>query len=618
MEHALVGIVTVLVLGISAQWLAWRLQLPSILLLLLFGFAAGPVTGLLDPNSLFGPLLIPFVSISVAVILFEGGLSLNLRDLPHVGGVIRNLVTIGVFINLVAGLLAAYYFLGLSLQLSVLLGAILTVTGPTVILPLLRHIRPFGQVGPVLRWEGIVIDPIGAMLAVLVFDAILASGLQATTGVIVYVVLMTAVVGGLIGVMGAGLLVFLMRRYWIPDYLENSVALMIVVSGFALSNHLQEESGLFAVTVMGIALANQKFVSVQHIAEFKENLQLLLLGVLFILLSARLEVENLYQLPVGGTLAFFAVMVLIGRPLGVWLSTLRSSLTWQERFFIGWMAPRGIVAAAVSAIFAIRLTENGVENASVLVPVTFVVIIGTIIIYGLSSSPLARWLNIAQPNPQGILIAGAHSWAREIASELQDQGFKVILVDANWRNISRARMAGLTTFYGNILSKQALDELNLDGVGKFLALTSNNEVNSLACLHFSEVFGRYGVYQLPFEEDDENNNREPLSDHLRGRLLFGPGMTFRRLQTAFASGARLTTTKLTETFDIDQHQRNRTGTAVPLFLITEEDQLMPFTVEQSLEPKPAQTVISLIGVEEFDSKEVEASSSRSAVGNLPA
>src|SRR5690606_12439521 len=275
MENTLIGIVTVLVLGISAQWLAWRLQLPSILLLLSFGFAAGPLTGIVDPNSLFGPLLIPFVSLSVAIILFEGGLSLNLRDLPHVGGVIRNLVTIGVFVNLIAGLVAAYYFLGLSLRRSLLLGAILTVTGATVILPLLRHIRPFGQVGPVLRWEGIVIDPIGAMLAVLVFDAILASGLQATTGVILSVVLMTAVTGGLIGVIGAGLIVLLMRQFWIPDYLENSVVLMIVVSGFALSNQLQDESGLLAVTVMGITLANQNFVSVRHIAEFKENLQLL-------------------------------------------------------------------------------------------------------------------------------------------------------------------------------------------------------------------------------------------------------------------------------------------------------------------------------------------------------
>ncbi|HLV00024.1 MAG TPA: sodium:proton antiporter [Acidobacteriota bacterium] len=618
MENTLIGIVTVLVLGISAQWLAWRLQLPSILLLLSFGFAAGPLTGIVDPNSLFGPLLIPFVSLSVAIILFEGGLSLNLRDLPHVGGVIRNLVTIGVFVNLIAGLLAAYYFLGLSLQLSILLGAILTVTGPTVILPLLRHIRPFGQVGPVLRWEGIVIDPIGAMLAVLVFDAILASGLQATTGVILSVVLMTAVTGGLIGVIGAGLIVLLMRQFWIPDYLENSVVLMIVVSGFALSNQLQDESGLLAVTVMGITLANQNFVSVRHIAEFKENLQLLLLGVLFILLSARLEIEDLHQLPVTGTLAFFAVMVLIGRPLGVWLSTLGSSLSWQERLFIGWMAPRGIVAAAVSAIFAIRLSESGFQEAGLLVPITFVVIIGTIIVYGLSSAPLARWLGIAQPNPQGVLIAGAHSWARDIAAELQKLGFKVVVVDSNWRNISKARMAGLTTFYGNVLSKRVLDELNLDGIGKFLALTSNNEVNSLACLHFSEVFGRYEVYQLPFEEDDEHHEGEPPSDHLRGRILFGSTMTFRKLQAAFASGARLTTTRLTKAFDIQRFQANRNGLTVPLFLVTEERQLTPFTIEKSPEPKPGQKIISLVGVEEVESKKPETPRPKSFVSNLPA
>lgn len=591
MEHQLMGVATILILGIGAQWLAWRLHLPSILLLLLCGFLAGPVTGFLDPDQLMGDLLFPVVSLSVAIILFEGGLSLNLSDLPRVGGVIWKLISIGALTSLVLTAAAAYLLLGLSLNLSILLGGILVVTGPTVIVPMLRHIRPRGEVGSILRWEGIVIDPIGAMLAVLLFEAILVAELQQATTVIIGGVLKTLAVGMVLGLLAAALLVLAMKRYWIPDLLENPVSVMLVVAAFTVSNLIQEESGLLTVTVMGIAMANQKKVSIEHIVEFKENLQVLLLSALFILLSARLQMEEFRQWTTSG-LAFLAVMVVLVRPASVFLATLRSRLQWRERLFLSWMAPRGIVAAAVASLFSLRLVGLGYGEAQKVFSITFLVILGTILVYGLSARPLALRLHLATPNPQGLLMAGAHPWARQIARAVQDRKFRVLLVDTNWRNIVEARQEGMSTFHGNILSQHALDEIDLDGLGRLVALTSNDEVNSLAALHFTEVFGRSEVYQLPTQEEAERP-RHSLAQRLRGRLLFGPDVTYERLESLFTEGAEVETREIQEERE-GSDLREEAG-FLPLF-VTGKDRdrtLLPCTVDNPVTLRPGQVVIGL-------------------------
>ena len=298
-QLVLISLAGIIVLGIVAQLLAARLRLPSILILLIFGFLAGPVSGFLRPDELFGQLLFPFISISVALILYEGGLSLKVSDLPRVGGVVRNLVTIGALLTWGIGTVAAYLIFDLDFGLATLLGAVLVVTGPTVIGPLLRHIRPAGSVGSILMWEGIVIDPIGAVLAVLVFEAISGGG-QGTTAHLSVTIVKTVVFGGGLGLLAAALLTLLIHRYWVPDFLQNAVSLMLVVAAFTGANVLQHEAGLLAVTVMGIALANQKYVDIKHIVEFKENLRVLLISSLFILLAARLQPSDLKNVAVGG------------------------------------------------------------------------------------------------------------------------------------------------------------------------------------------------------------------------------------------------------------------------------------------------------------------------------
>jgi NhaP-type Na+/H+ or K+/H+ antiporter len=593
-EHLLVGLAAIIVLGIGAQWLAWRISLPAILLLLVFGFIAGPVTGLINPNQLFGNLLLPLVSVTVAIILFEGGLSLKFSEVREVTAVIRNLVTVGVLVSWVLTSLASYLIFGLGLQISILLGAVLVVTGPTVIIPLLRHVRPSGRVGSILKWEGIIIDPIGAVLAVLVFEVIISVGLEKATTQVVVSIFKTLVIGTVLGLAGAKLVIVILKRHWVPDFLQNPVSLMIVVFVFVCSNVIQVESGLLSVTLMGIALANQKWVSLKHIVEFKENLRVLFISSLFIILASRLTIDELsYVLNFKGFI-FLVLMILVVRPLSIFISTYFTDLNLKEKLFLSWMAPRGIVAAAVASVFALRLAEAGYEQAERIIDITFLVITGTVAIYGLTAFKVARRLGLAKPNPQGLLIVGAHIWARSIAKFLHENGFQVSLVDSNWANVSAARQEGLQAYYENILLEDISEDIELDGIGKLIALTRNDEVNSLAALHFIEDFGRSQVYQLPKLSKFSAKSEESIPQHLRGRLLFGAEATFSYLDSKFASGASLKKTPLTDEFNYDSFQSLYGEKALPLFLIKESGELVVMALDNTPIPLPGQYLISLV------------------------
>ncbi len=593
-EELIYGIALVLLLGLSAQWLAWRLHLPSILLLLSFGFLAGPVFQLLNVNELMGDLLFPVISISVALILFEGGLSLRLREVREVRQAVRNLIFLGALVTWVGSALGAYLLLEFDFALSVLLGAILVVTGPTVVIPLLRHVRPTPRVGSVAKWEGIIIDPVGATLAVLVFEAILAGSIGSATGHAVWGFVATLLVGFLLGAAGALVVGVLLRFHWVPDFLQNPTTLTIVVGIFTVSNRIQEESGLLTVTLMGILLANQKKVAVRHIVEFKENLRVLLISSLFVLLSARLELAQLRDLTLGSFL-FVLLLIVAVRPLSVFLSTAGTTLDRKEKLFLSWMAPRGIVAAAVASIFSLGLVEAGVEDAQRLVPVTFLIIVVTVALYGLTARPVARWLGLAQKHPQGFLIVGGHSWARDIAAAIYSREFEVRVVDDNWEHVRVARMGGLPTYYGDALSEYAHDEIELDGIGRMLALTANDEANSLLCLHFLELFGRSGVYQLPTRSS--LREEEESASHLRGRLLFGPKCTYDYLEERFGAGAVVKATKLTDEFGFDSFRQRYGPSALPLMLIEGPARIRVFATDLSLTPKPGDTLIALVDPE---------------------
>lgn len=599
-EQILIGIVSVLVLGIGAQWLAWRFRLPSILLLLTFGFLAGPVTGFLDPGSLQGDWVFAFVSLSIGIILFEGGLSLRLSELREVGKVVFNLITVGVLVTWVLAALAAHFIAGFGVGLAILLGAILTVTGPTVIIPLLRHVRPSGRIGAVAKWEGITIDPVGAILAVLVLEAILLiSQAESLVGetlevgeVVLHAVkglLLTIFISLGISVIGAALLIGLLRRRLVPDYLQSSVALMVVVGTFALSNVLQEESGLLEVTLMGIMMANQRYVPLRRITEFKENLQVLLIASLFVLLSARLELTALDFIDTRALL-FLGVLILLIRPAAVLISSLRTTLKWQEQVFLAWLAPRGIVAAAVASLFAFRLQSVYPQEIDGLVPLVFLVIVGTVAVYGLTISPLARYLGLAHPDPQGVLFLGAHLWAQQLATAIKDLGFKVLLIDSNPKNIEQARRKGLRAEMANALAESIIDDLDLGGIGRFLALTPNDEVNSLAALHFAEVFETTSVFQLATRPERRRDHEGELPQHLRGRPLFGEATTFTTFNDRFNSGGEVTTLTLEDDEAYDALQARYDEEVILLFVVR-GGELLVYAEEDQLVPQRGDTVV---------------------------
>lgn len=593
-EHSLVSIGLIIVLGFAAQWISWRIRIPSILFLLLGGIAAGPLLGYLNPGELFGDVLVPFVSLSVAIILFEGGLTLKIGEFKTIGRVVTLLISLGVLITWAITAASAYWLLGLNVYVSVLLGAVLSVTGPTVIGPLLRNIRPQKIVGNVLKWEGILIDPIGALLTILVFEVILIGEAQQALMAVALGITKTIFAGLLIGGVLAYLLAFLIKKYWIPDYLHGTAALAFVVIAFLISNYFQAESGLLATTIMGIVLTNQKFAATKKIKDFKENLTLFIIPVLFIVLSASLTVDNMKPLLSASGIIFLLVLIFIGRPLSVFASAYRAGLKFKEKLFLAWMAPRGIVAAAVSSVFALKLAEADVDQSEYLVSVTFLVIMGTVIIYGFTSPAVAKWLKVSQADPQGVLIAGGQEWSLQIAKALQDQGFNVAVIDTNRQNISRARMMGLIAYNESIISDNAIDTVNMEGIGQLLALTSNDEVNSLSALQFSEVFEKSNLYQLVPNTEKERDEAQFSPLHLRGRFLFGKGINFNFLSAKFEDGGVIKSTRLTEEFTFEKFQEKYDGAATLLFLITQKGNLIPFTSGERLRPQAGNTIVALV------------------------
>lgn len=591
-DNLLIGLVSIVVFGVGAQWIAWRTKLPAILLLLLSGLLAGPVLNVLDPDALMGELLGPFISVSVGIILFEGGLSLKFSELKEIGGAITRLVSIGVMVTLICASFSAYYLFGMGAELSILLGAILVVTGPTVIIPLLRQVRPTTQVSNLLKWEGIVIDPIGAMLAVLVFEVIFTSSFSEATGLAVISIGKTIFFGTLTGLAGAALIYFLLSRYLLPDQLQNPVNLMVVIVVFAVSHIFQHESGLWATTVMGVALANQKSARIHHIVEFKENLRVLLLSALFILLAARVEFADLKNALHWNVGIFMAVLIFIARPLSVYLSTIGTNLNWREKLFASWMAPRGVVAASIASLFAIELVNFGYEEASSIVPIVFITIIATVAIYGLTSQWVANRLKVAKPTPSGFLVVGAHTWARKLAVMLKNEGFKIIIADSNRMNIKRARADELGTYHGNVLAEYAVDELNLDGIGKLLALTSNDEVNSLAAIRFSEVFNSSHVFQLPMNTKNEKEDRE-MHSGFSGRMLFSENLTFDAFSKFINKNYSFEKMEISEDLSREEFDLKFDEHRIPLFLLSDDENADPYTLGNTPLPKTGDKVIFL-------------------------
>ncbi len=567
----LISLAGILVLGILAQYLAWKMRIPSILPLLIIGLLVGPVsmlwmpegTKLLNVDLIFSDrLLMAFVSLSVGLILFEGGMTLRLGEVRHLTRPVRNLLTVGVVVTFVGGALAAYYWGGLSRELSMLFGALVTVTGPTVILPVLHNVRPRQSVATVLKWEGILIDPIGALFAVLIFEFIITGHLNQHYSLeVLKNFIITLSVGLALGAAGGFLLVYMIRRNRVPEYLRNEVALALVVFVFSVSELLMAESGLMATTMMGIVLANSRLEEVKNILSFKEDVSIILVSVLFIVLSARIDLHHIESLGVQALFVLLA-LVFVVRPVAVFISTLGSSLNWRERIFIGLMGPRGIVAAAVASFFSFELLKRPefvAGGASLFLPLTFLVIVGTVFFVGLFAKPLARLLGVVQKDPQGILIVGATEPACFLAHYLKGK-VPVLMADVSHPNIRDARRRGLPVFHGNVLKDEEIQEMDLSEMGRLMAMTSNTEINLLAVQKFSAIFGPHRVFRLVSRREMEI---EGLA--LPKNILFEARADHLRLVALVRAGVSLQKTTVN---DIDEYEEwlEKNPRAVPLFI----------------------------------------------------
>lgn len=589
MQQQVVSVVAAVLLGgVIAQWLGWRLRVPAIVFLLAGGLIAGPITGAIDPDATFGRLLFPSVSIAVAVILFEGALGLGTRGIRAAGSTVWVLLTVGAAITMVGTAIAARVILDVEWELAALLATVLVVTGPTVIGPIVRAIGLHGRVGAILEAEGTLIDPLGAILTVLVFEAAFAPHPGSES--IFVAVVSTLGIGVAFGLLGAWVLTISFSRYLIPDQLHNITTLALVVGSFAAANAIREESGLVAVTVMGVALATQRRVPVRHVLDFNETLRILFISGLFVLLGARIDPATLREFE-WRNVAFLATLVVLVRPLCVWVSTIRSGLRPRERFFLACTAPRGIVAAAIASVFSLQLSDLGVENSQILVAATFTVIAGTVLISGLGSRALALRLGLVEADRETIVVLGANPVARAFASALEQFEAPVHLVDLDRKELAAARMTGLVAHRGSVFSDDTWEEVSIQSAAFFLAMTANDELNTLAARHAAAALGRKQVFQIP-PGRLEHRNWWDLPTGTFARPLFARDTNYELLAARLEAGEKITSTKLTEQFGADDYTAAHRDSLV-LFIVDAKGHIDFACGDQVRKPRVGETVVAL-------------------------
>ena len=581
------------VLSLFCQWVAWRVRMPAIVFLLAAGIACGPVLHYLKPDEVFGDLLFPMVSLAVAIILFEGSLTLRFSEIRGHGKMVRNLIPVGTLVTGIIGSVSAHWILGIRWEMSLLFGAICVVTGPTVIAPLLRSVRPKAKLANILQWEGIIIDPVGALLAVLVYEGIVSWGQGNVFGHSMYIFGKTILVGTLVGAAAGYLNGQVLRKHWIPQYLHNAGTLTFMLGVYALSNEIAHESGLLTVTIMGLWMANMKQVQVDSILEFKESLSVLLISALFIILAARIEFSAIADLG-WGLAGVLAILMLVARPLSIFLSAIGTSLNWRDKVFLSWIAPRGIVAAAVSALFAFQLDNNGFAGGETLVPLVFMLIIATVTVQSLTARPLAKLLGVAEPPEFGFLILGANQFARMIAKVLKEHEVPVVLADTNWENVRQARMDNLQVYFGNPVSEHASNQLNLTGIGNLLVISPYKHMNSLATYHFLDWFGdNNSVYSLVEGEQDQKARYQTAEKIQQTRGLFD-GVSYAKFASLVSQGYLIKTTGLSDEFSYQDFLDKYNNRALVLFLIDSKGHISPVKAMETFQPSKESTLISLV------------------------
>ncbi|MFQ1700735.1 cation:proton antiporter [Loktanella agnita] len=574
MAFALVG-----ALGVGSQWLAWRLRMPAIVLMLVAGILVGPVLGVFDPARDIGALLGPVITVAVAIILFEGGLTLNFHSLSGADIGVRRLIFVGAPLGWLTSALALHYAAGLSWESSAAFGGIMIVTGPTVIAPLLRTARLSKRPAALLQWEAIINDPIGALAAVLAFEVVLVLNTTTTVGAAIWDLAFGIGVATLLGLAGGFGIARCFKRGWVPEYMKVPVLFASLLAVFAVSDTALHESGLLAVTIMGIVIANANLPSYEELRRFKEHATVLLVSGVFILLAAGLNFDTLWQLDIRAV-AFVLLVIFVARPLTVLTSLIGSGIPYRERLLVALTGPRGVVLIAVAGLFGDRLLGLGFEDAALISPLAFVLVAVTVVLHGFTLAPFARWLGLAGEETPGVIIVGGARWTTAFAEALRKADIPVLMTDPNFGHLRSARTAGVPTFSGDILSEAAEQRLELVSYATLVAATDNDAYNTLVATDLAPEFGRENVFQVKRQKND--SARHQLPSTLGGRR-FGAEETHAGLERLMREGWTFRVTRLTEAYTYDDWRAEqpesylfgRISPAGDIRLLTAEDEFKP-------------------------------------------
>lgn len=587
-DSLLFDLMFVIFLGIASQWLAWRFRMPAIVLMSIAGLLVGPILGFINPQDSFGDLFGPIISLAVAIILFEGSLNLDFREIRGFNKPLLRIVTLGAFIAWIAGSLAAHYLAGLSWAVAFVIGGLFIVTGPTVILPLLRQAKLKPKPAAILKWEGIVVDPFGALLAVFAFECIQFINDEVTLKALL-IFFAASLFAALLGFAAGRVLGWMFESGNVPEFLKSPMVFAVVLLTFVLSDEIMHETGLLAVTAMGMTMANMHIASIKDMRHFKENISVLLISSIFVMLTASLNLQTLTRILDWRIIIFVAAMLFIVRPLSIWLSTIGTDLTNKEKTLIGWIAPRGIVALTVSGYFANVMLEKGYEDADILIALTFALAFSTVVAHGFSISWVAKKLNLVASESPGVLIVGGNRFTTELAKSLHDLQHQVLIMDNSFEHLSEARKLGLNSQVGEILSEQTEYKVDLTPYPLMIAATEVDSYNALVCSNFVPELGRKSLFQTALHQGDANDFHQSLG----GRILFNKKETIYQLNERVVKGQIIRKTLITNQYSYTQYLREREEDTLLLYVMKENGNLEFYTANHEVLAGSGDTVVSL-------------------------
>jgi NhaP-type Na+/H+ or K+/H+ antiporter/Trk K+ transport system NAD-binding subunit len=574
MTDVLIQISWIAFFVMGAQWIGWSLKTPAIVFLLIGGFIAGPVFNLVTPDALLGDLLSPFISMAVGIILFEGSLNLNFKEIREAKRSIKHVILIGGPVAWILTSLAGFYVAGLSWPVALTFGALLIVTGPTVIMPLLKNAHLKERPASILKWEGIINDAIGAVLAILCYEFFKISLMEhhdLTTFVMSTILAIILII--FFGILLAYCTAKLFNRDLVPEYLKPPFLLGAVVIFFTLCNTIEHDFGLIGVTIFGVALANMGVTSIEEIKRFKETLSVLLVSSVFILITANIDPAILLAIDWRG-FAFIALLMFVIRPIAMSISSIGTKMTWKEVILTGWIAPRGIVCAAVAGVLGPLLVGLGYEDGNQLVALAFAIVLATVFAHGLSAKPLGQKLGLAYAGRDSLIIVGSSSWAIEFSKALINRGVDVIIADKNWHALRAARLADIPTYFGEVLSEETEYHLELARYNMLLAVTNNPAYNALICTQFIHEFGRDKVYQfLPHAEQEHESRQIDLA--IRGQTFGCSSDDYWDISALLSKGWRFRTSRVGQGQTLDEiMEKQKAGTLKILGSLTPKNRLI--------------------------------------------